>query len=152
MTTSHNARKETLCLLEENIKKKVLAGAKIPTKSQHKWRDVPDLIRRIITIIPTKQVELIRELQQYSEMIRADAPFVVKASYTRDMPFQTMRMHIGSIINQYNIPIYTKPYTINILWHRHVVEVYHNIRHDSQTLECPYEQSYPCKDDLEESA
>uniref|UniRef100_A0A6C0B1P1 Uncharacterized protein n=1 Tax=viral metagenome TaxID=1070528 RepID=A0A6C0B1P1_9ZZZZ len=150
MTTKHNARKETLCLLEENIKSKVLSGVKIPTKPQHKWRDVLDLIRRIITVIPAKQVELIRNLQQYSEMIRTDAPFVVKASYTRDMPFQTMRVHIGTIMEDHNVPIYnTRPYTINVCWQRHVIEVYHNIRYDSKMLSFPYECTNPCKDDLE---
>lgn len=147
---STNPREETLRLLEENIKTRVAGGAKIPTKPEHEWRNVPDLIRRLLTAIPPDKVDLIRELQEYSNMICTVAPFVVKASYTRDLPLQTMRMHISSIMEAHNVPITnTRPWTIQTLWHRPVVEIFHSIRYDSKQMKCPYVCSSPCIDDVQ---
>lgn len=146
---NHANVQETLCLLNEEIKAKVEAGAKIPTMPQHKWRDIPDLIRRLITAIPPDQESLLHQLQEYSNVTSCIAPFVVKASYTRDLPLRVMRMHIATIAQQYKIPIVnTRPSTIDILWHRHVVEIYHSIRYDAQTMKCPYECTSPCIDDV----
>ena len=148
MNMNINSMKETLQLLEENIKQKVLEGAKIPTKDEHMWRDIPDLIRRMITVISVKQVGLISDLQQYSDMI-SNFPYLVKASYTRDIPFQTMRMHLITIIEEHDIPIVnTHPREIDTLWHRHLVEIFHNLRYDSKTVACPYIHTNPCIDDL----
>jgi hypothetical protein len=145
---STNSRKETLRLLDENIRESVSAGAKIPTKLEHEWRNVPDLIRRLLTAIPPDKVDLIRELQEYSNMICTLAPFVVKAGYTRDMPLQTMRMHIMSIMESYHVPITnTRPWTIQTLWHRPVVEIFHSLRYDSTQINSPYVCSSPCIDD-----
>lgn len=144
----NNKREETLQLLEENIKQRVLAGAKIPTKNEHMWRDIPDLIRRMITVISVKQVGLYVSLQRYSAMI-SKYPYVLQASYTRDIPFQTMRMHLIKIIEEHDIPIVnTHPREIDTLWHRHLYEIFHNIRYDSKTVACPYESTSPCIDDL----
>jgi hypothetical protein len=146
MTT--NPMEETLQLLEENIKQKVRAGAKIPTKNEHMWRDVSDLIRRMITAIPVKQMGLHTDLQRYSDMI-SKFPYVLKASYTRDVPFQTMRMHLIKIIEDHDIPIVnTPPAEIDTLWHRNLVEIFHNIRYDSKTVDCPYIQTIPSIEDL----
>lgn len=140
---------ETLRILNEEIKAKVEAGAKIPTMPQHKWRDIPDLIRRLITAIPPDQESLLHQLQEYSNVTSCIAPFVVKAGYTRELPLQVMRMHIATIAEQYKIPIVnTRPWTIDILWHRRVVEIYHSIRYDAQTVKCPYVCSSPCIDDV----
>ncbi len=139
--------KETLQLLEENIKQRVLAGAKIPTKNEHKWRDIPDLIRRMLTAIPVKQIGLHTDLQQYSDMI-SKFPYVLKASYTRDIPFQTMRVHLITIIKSHNIPILnTRPREIDTLWHRTFVEIFHNLRYDLNIVDTPYIQTNPCIDD-----
>jgi hypothetical protein len=140
---------ETLRLLNEEIKAKVEAGAKIPTMPQHKWRDIPDLIRRLMTAIPPDQKSLLHELQEYSNMASCIGPFVVKAGYTRDLPLQVMRQHIATITQQYGIPILnTRPWTIHILWHRHVVEIYHSLRYDAQDVKCPYECTSPSIDDV----
>jgi hypothetical protein len=140
---------ETLRLLNEEIKTKVEAGAKILTMSQHKWRDIPDLIRRLMTAIPSDQESLLHQLHEYSNMASCIGPFVVKAGYTRDLPLQVMRQHIATIAKQYGIPIHnTRPWTIHILWHRHVVEIYHSIRYDANTKSCPYVCSSPCIDDV----
>ena len=147
---STNPREETLRLLEENIKTRVAAGAKIPTKPEHEWRNIPDLIRRLLTAIPPDKVDLIRELQEYSNMICTVAPFVVKAGYTRDLPLQTMRLHISSIMEVHNVPITnSRPWTIQTLWHRPVVEIFHNQRYDSKQMKCPYECTTPCIDDVQ---
>jgi hypothetical protein len=145
---STNSREETLRLLDENIRERISAGAKIPTKPEHEWRNVPDLIRRLLTAIPPDKVDLIRELQEYNNMICTLAPFVVKAGYTRDMPLQTMRMHIMSIMENYHVPIInTRPWTIQTLWHRPVVEIFHSLRYDSTQINSPYVCSSPCIDD-----
>jgi len=130
---------EVLCLLEENIKAKVIAGANIPTKLEHAWRDIPDLIRRLITAIPPSvQANLILDLQKYSDMVCAVAPTVIKATYTRDIPLQTMRMHIMSIMKVYHVPIEnTKCWTIELCWQRRVVEIFHNVRYDDENVNYP---------------
>jgi hypothetical protein len=140
-----NKREETLQLLEENIKQRVLAGDKIPCKNEHKWRDIPELIRRMLTVIQVKQIGLYTDLQRYSDMI-SKYPYVLKASYTRDIPFHTMRMHLITIIEDHNIPILnTRPREIDTLWHRTLVEIFHNIRYDSKTVDI---RTSPCIDDL----
>lgn len=147
MTT--DPREETLCLLEENIKAKVLEGAKIPTKPEHQWRDIPDLIRRLVTAIPLEHTTLIRGLQEYSNMISRCAPFLIKAAYTRDMPLQIMRLHVITIMEAHHIPIVnTQPWTIDLLWHSRVVEIFHSLRYDNETTKCPYACTNPCVDDL----
>jgi len=140
---------ETICLLNEEIKAKVEAGSNIPTKPQHKWRDITELIIRLITVIPADKRDLINDLQEYSKMICSIGPFVVKASYTRDLPLQVMRKHIAAIAEQYSIPILNvRTWTIDILWHRYFVEIYHNVRYDSNTMDYPYVCTVPCIDDL----
>jgi len=139
---------ETLQLLEENIKQRVLEGAKIPCKNEHMWRDVPDLIRRMLSVIPVKQIGLYVALQQYSDMI-SKFPYVLKASYTRDVPLHTMRMHLIKIIEDHDIPIVnTRLREIDTLWHRTLVEIFHNIRYDSKTVDSPYIQTSPSIEDL----
>jgi hypothetical protein len=129
-----NKREETLQLLEENIKQRVLAGDKIPCKNEDKWRDIPDLIRRMLTAIPVKQIGLHTDLQRYSVMI-SKYLYILKASYTRDIPFHTMRMHLITIIESHNIPILnTRSREIDTLWHRTLVEIFHNLRYDSNTV------------------
>jgi hypothetical protein len=129
-------REETLQLLNDNIKSRVIAETNISTKPEHKWRDVPDHIRRLLTAIPSEEPELIRELQHYCEMISTVAPFVVKAAYTHDLPLQTMRQHLGTILEKYSIPWQnTKCWTIDNPWHRQVVEIFHNLRYNAQTVE-----------------
>uniref|UniRef100_A0A6C0LF80 Uncharacterized protein n=1 Tax=viral metagenome TaxID=1070528 RepID=A0A6C0LF80_9ZZZZ len=124
------SREETLRLLDDVIK--VQEGAKIPTKPEHKWRDIPDLIRRLLTVIPATERDLIRDLQQYNTICTI-APFVIKAAYTRDTPLQIMRMHIITIMEQYDIPILnTRPWTIANLWQRYVVEIFHSLRYDNE--------------------
>jgi len=138
-------REETLQLLEENIKHRVLAGDKIPCKNEHKWRDIPELIRRMLTAIQVKQMGLYTDLQRYSDMI-SKYPYVLKASYTRDIPFQTMRVHLITIIKSHNIPILnTRPREIDTLWHRTLVEIFHNLRYDSNTMDI---RTSPSTDDL----
>lgn len=140
---------ETLCLLNEAIKAKVEAGSNIPTKPEHKWRDITELIIRLITVIPPDQTDLINDLHEYSDMASSVAPFVVKAAYTRDIPMQAMRQHIAAIAQRYDIPILnTKTWTIHILWQRCFVEIYHNVRYDAKALRCPYVCTFPCIDDL----
>jgi len=129
-------REETMRLLEEAIKSKVLDGAKIPTEQQHQWRDIPDLIRRLLTAIPLEQTTLIQDLQEYNNMISRSAPFVIKAAYTSDIPLQTMRLHIITIMEAHGVPIVnTQPWTIHLLWHRRVVEIFHSLRYDNETQE-----------------
>jgi hypothetical protein len=138
-------REETLQGVEENIKQRVLAGDKILCKNEHKWRDIPDLIRRMLTAIPVKQIGLHTDLQRYSVMI-SKFPYVLKASYTRDIPFQTMRMHLIKIIEDHHIPILnTRPREIDTLWHRTLVEIFHNLRYDSNTMDI---RTNPSTDDL----
>jgi hypothetical protein len=140
---------ETIRLLNDEIKAKVEAGSNIPTKPEHKWRDITELTIRLITVIPPEQTDLINDLQEYSKMICSIGPFVVKAGYTRDLPLQVMRKHIATIAEQYSIPIdNTKTWTIRILWHTHFVEIYHNVRYDAKALRCPYVCTFPCIDDL----
>jgi len=139
MTTA--ARQETLRLLEDEVKAKVRAGAKIPTGSEHAWRNIPDLIRRLITAIPPNlsvQNQLILDLQEYSDMICVVAPTVIKAAYTRDIPLQTMRMHIIAMMENYKIPILeTKYRDIELRWQRRLVEIFHSIRYDNETVAYP---------------
>jgi hypothetical protein len=144
MTTK--ARQETLILLEDAVKAKVRAGAKIPTESEHAWRNIPDLIRRLITAIPPRtHGQLILDLQEYSDMICVVAPTVIKAAYTRDIPFQTMRMHIIAMMENYKIPILeTKYRDIELHWQRRLVEIFHGVRYDDETIAYPS----PCIDDL----
>jgi len=137
MTTK--ARQETLILLEDEVKAKVRAGAKIPTESEHAWRNIPDLIRRLITAIPLMaHGQLILDLQEYSDMICVVAPTVIKAAYTRDIPLQTMRMHIIAMMENYKIPILeTKYRDIELRWQRRLVEIFHSIRYDNETVAYP---------------
>jgi len=145
---STNSREETLRLLDENIRERVSACAKIPTNPEDEWRSVPDLIRRLLTAIPPDKADLIRELQEYNNMICTVAPFVVKAGYTRDMPLQTMRQHIISIMEGYHVPITnTRPWTIQTLWHRPVVEIFHSLRYVSTQINSPFVCSTSCIDD-----
>uniref|UniRef100_A0A6C0BAX6 Uncharacterized protein n=1 Tax=viral metagenome TaxID=1070528 RepID=A0A6C0BAX6_9ZZZZ len=130
-----DSREETLRLLENVIKTKVQEGANIPTKPEHKWRDIPDLIRRLLTVIPATERALIRDLQQYNNTLARCAQFVIKAAYTHDTPLQIMRMHIITIMEQYDISISnTRPWTIAILWQRYVVEIFHSLRYDNERL------------------
>jgi hypothetical protein len=134
MTTK--TRQETLILLEDEVKAKVRAGAKIPTGSEHAWRNIPDLIRRLITAIPQRaHGQLILDLQEYSDMICVVAPTVIKAAYTRDIPLQTMRMHIIAMMENYKIPILeTKYRDIELRWQRRLVEIFHSVRYDNETV------------------
>lgn len=144
------AKEETLRILDENIKARVLAGAKIPTGSEHAWRNIPNLITRLITAIPPRlHGQLILDLQEYSDLICSVAPFVIKAAYTRDLPLQTMRMHLIDIMTTHHVPILeTKFWTIELHWHRHVVEIFHGIRYDDEIVDYPGICSSPCVDDL----
>jgi hypothetical protein len=150
MTTE--ARRETLSLLEEDVRAKVRAGANIPTGSEHAWRDIPDLIRRLVTAIPSNlraHGQLILDLQQYSDMICAVAPTVIKAAYTRDMPLQTMRMHMIAIMETHKIPILqTNYWMIEVHWQRRLVEIFHGVRYDHETVAYPGICRSPCNDDV----
>jgi hypothetical protein len=145
------AKEETLRLLDENIKAKVMAGAKIPTGSEDAWRDIPNLITRLLTAIPPNLYDqLILDLQEYSNMICAVAPFVVKAAYTRDLPLQTMRMHLIDIMKTHRVPIVeTKYWTIGVRWQRHVVEIFYNVRYDNKTVADPGICTSPCVDHVQ---
>jgi len=118
------ALKETLLLLEENVKAKTNS---CPI-SEHSWRNIPDLIKRLISAIPSVQQKLILDLQEYSDMVCTVAPTLVKAAYTYDIPLQIMRMHIMKIMKNYHVPIEnTKFWTIELCWQRHVVEIFHHV-------------------------
>lgn len=122
-----NTREEVLRLLEQNYHKRKIELLLDKPIEGEKWRDIPYLINRLLTVVPREQDSLINDLRDYSQLVCTVAPLMRKVAYTNQEALQIMRMHIIAITQAYRVPILnTRTSTIDISWQRDLVKLFHN--------------------------
>lgn len=122
-----NPREEVLRLLEQNYHKRTIELLLDKPMEGEKWRDIPYLINRLLTVVPREQDSLINDLRDYRQLVSTVAPLMRKVAYTNQEALQIMRMHIIAITQAYRVPILnTRTSTIDIPWQRDLVKLFHN--------------------------
>jgi len=122
-----NPKEEVLRLLEEKYQTRTIEPLLEKPIKGEEWRDIPYLIDRLLTVVPREYINLIKDLQDYSQLVCTVAPLMRKVAYTNQEALQIMRMHIIAIAEAHCIPILnTRPWAIDIHWQRHLVQLFHN--------------------------